>query len=132
MSTDKNAEENKRIPNFAHPAEKSFARILDYYGLKWEYEPRSFPLEWSEDGEIIEAFTPDFYLPEQNLFIELTTLRPKLSTHKNRKLRLLQERYPDIQIRLLKRRDLHQLLVKFGLEEEAAQIQGTRAQRGTE
>lgn len=132
MSTDKNAEENKRIPKFAHPAEKSFARILDYYGLKWEYEPRSFPLEWSEDGEIIEAFTPDFYLPEQNLFIELTTLRPKLSTHKNRKLRLLQERYPEIQIRLLKRRDLHQLLVKFGLEEEAAQIQGTRAQRGTE
>jgi len=113
---------------FVHPAEATFARILDYYGIKWEYEPRTFPLEWDTQGNVIEAFTPDFYLPEQNLFIELTTLRPKLTTHKNRKLRRLQEQYPEINIKLFKRRDLHQLMVKFGLEDDAVRIQGTEAQ----
>ncbi len=52
------------------------------------------------------AFTPDFYLPQQDLFIELTTLRPSLATIKNRKLRLMSELYPDIHIKLLKRREL--------------------------
>jgi hypothetical protein len=115
---------------FVHPAEATFARILDYYGIKWEYEPRTFPLEWDAQGNIIEAFTPDFYLPEQNLYVELTTLRPKLTTHKNRKLRRLQELYPEINIKLFKRRDLHQLMVKFGLEEDAIRIQGSEAQSG--
>jgi hypoxanthine phosphoribosyltransferase len=113
---------------FVHPAERTFARILDYYGLQWEYEPRTFPLEWNPDGSVSEAFTPDFYLPEQDLYIELTTLRPKLSTIKNRKLRRMNELYPEIQIKLLKRRELHQLMIKFGLEEEAEAIEGSQAQ----
>lgn len=117
---------------FVHPAERTFARILDYYGLKWEYEPRTFPLEWNPDGSVGEAFTPDFYLPEQDLFIELTTLRPKLSTIKNRKLRRMNELYPEIHIKLLKRRELHQLMIKFGLEEEAAAIEGSQAQEAFE
>ena len=114
--------------SFIHPAELAFSRILDYYGIQWEYEPRTFPLEWDSIGNVVEAFTPDFYLPEQKLYVELTTLRPKLSTHKNRKLRRIKELYPEINIKLFKRRDLHQLMVKFGLEEEAEQIQGTEAQ----
>ena len=71
---------------FAHPIEEEFARILDYYGIPWEYEPQSFALEWNEDGDIKVAFAPDFYLPEQDLYVELTTLRPKLITKKNRKI----------------------------------------------
>lgn len=125
-----NSESSLLSPNFVNPAEKTFARILDYYGLQWQYEPRTFPLVWNENGQVVEAFTPDFYLPEQDLYIELTTLRPKLSNPKNRKLRLMQQLYPQIKIKLLKRRDLHQLMVKFGLEEEASEIQGTLAQRG--
>jgi hypothetical protein len=119
-------------PRFAHPAEEIFARILDYYGIRWDYEPRTFPLEWDNDGNILEGFTPDFYLPDQDLYIELTTLRPKLSTHKNKKLRRIQELYPDVHIKLYKRREMRELMVKYGLLQEAAEIQGPEAQRSEE
>ena len=115
--------------SFAHPAEEEFARILDYYGLEWDYEPRTFPLEWDQNGNVTEAFTPDFYLPEQDLYIELTTLRPKLSTHKNRKLRRFKELYPEVNIKLFKRREMRDLMIKFGLEKEADYTQGTEAQK---
>jgi hypothetical protein len=115
-------------PNFSHPSEEMFARILDFYGLEWEYEPCTFPLEWDEQGQISEAFSPDFYLPGQDLYIELTTLRPQLSTFKNRRMRRMKELYPNIQVKLLKRRELHAMMVKYGLSEEAARISGTRAQ----
>ncbi len=115
-------------PKFVHPAEEVFARILDFYGIPWEYEPRTFPLVWDEEGNVTEAFAPDFYLPEQDLYIELTTLRPQLSTRKNRKLKRLQELYPDINIKLFKRRELRNLMLKYGLVEEAASIFGTAAQ----
>ena len=93
-----NLNSKKHQPEFAHPAEETFAKVLDYYGLEWQYEPRTFPLEWDENENVIEAFTPDFYLPEQDLYIELTTLKPKLSTFKNRKMRRMQELYPHINI----------------------------------
>ncbi len=119
---------SKHQPDFAHPAEEAFAKILDFYGIDWEYEPRTFALEWDAQDNIIEAFTPDFYLPDQDLYIELTTLRPKLSTHKNRKLRRLKKLYPQINIKLFKRREMRDLMIKFGLEQEARQIRGTDAQ----
>lgn len=115
-------------PAFVHPAEEAFARILDFYGIRWEYEPRTFPLEWDEQGNVSEAFTPDFYLPDQELYVELTTLRPQLANRKNRKLRRLQELYPDVNIKLFKRREMRDLMVKYGLEQEAARLQGTGAQ----
>ncbi len=118
----------KSSPCFVHPLEAAFAKILDFYGIEWLYEPRSFALEWDEQRNVVEAFTPDFYLPQQNLYVELTTLRPKLSTHKNRKLRRMKELYPEVNIKLFKRREMHKLMVKFGLEEEAQQIEGTEAQ----
>lgn len=120
--------EETRQPAFAHPAEAQFARILDFYQMEWEYEPRTFPLEWDDEGNVVTAFTPDFYLPEQNLYIELTTLRPKLSSFKNRKLRLLKELYPDVNVKLFKRRDIRGLLVKYGLDGEAAGYRGDEAQ----
>jgi hypothetical protein len=113
---------------FSHPVEEAFAKILDFYGIAWEYEPRSFPLEWDAENNVTEAFTPDFYLPEQDLYLELTTLRPKLATFKNRRLRRMKELYPEINIKLFKRREMHKMMVKFGLEQEAVQIQGTAAQ----
>ena len=119
---------SKPQPDFAHPAEEAFAKILNFYGIDWEYEPRTFALEWDAQENIIEAFTPDFYLPEQDLYIELTTLRPKLSTHKNRKLRRLKKLYPQVNIKLFKRREMRDLMIKFGLEQEANQIRGTDAQ----
>ncbi len=100
-------------PPFAHNAEYEFARILDFYGIDWQYEPRSFPLRW-EYGHVTEAFTPDFYLPDFNLYVELTTMKPSLTAEKDRKMRLLRELYPEINIILLKRRDYLRLLAKYG------------------
>ena len=115
-------------PKFSHRIEAEFARILDYYGVAWEYEPRSFALEWDENGAVKTAFTPDFYLPEQDLYVELTTMRPRLVTKKNRKLRQMNELYPEINIQLWKRSDLRALMLRYGLDEEAARIMGTDAQ----
>jgi hypoxanthine phosphoribosyltransferase len=102
-------------PNFAHPSEAQFARVLDFYGVAWQYEPRTFPLR-EEDGRVVEAFSPDFYLPDFDLYIELTTLRQSLVTYKNRKVRRLRERYPEVQIKLLYRRDYLSLLARFGID----------------
>jgi hypoxanthine phosphoribosyltransferase len=116
-------------PHFSHPAEEAFSKILDFYGIEWVYEPYTFPLEWDEHGAVVEAFSPDFYLPQQDLYIELTTLRPELSTRKNRKLRRMKELYPEINIKLFKRREMRDLMVKFGLYDQAARISGTEAQK---
>ncbi|MCA9959233.1 MAG: hypothetical protein R3E31_00580 [Chloroflexota bacterium] len=125
------ATEPDSSPKFVHPIEAEFARILDYYGIHWEYEPRTFALNWDAEGNISEAFSPDFYLPEQDLYVELTTVRPKLVTRKNRKLRRLRELYPDINIQLWKRSDLRDLMIKFGMDEHAASLLGTDAQENT-
>jgi hypothetical protein len=110
----------EQLPNesvrFAHNSEAQFAKLLDFYGIAWEYEPRTFTLEVDRDGNPVQAFTPDFYLPAYDLFIEITTLNQKLVTRKNRKARRLQEQYPDVTIKVLYQRDYLRLLVKYGLE----------------
>jgi hypothetical protein len=115
-------------PAFAHPIEEEFARILDYYHIPWEYEPRTFALAWDEEGNISEAFSPDFYLVNEDLYVELTTIRPKLITRKNRKIRRLKKLYPDINVKLFKRSDLRDMMIKYGMDEHAAGIVGTEAQ----
>lgn len=115
-------------PAFVHPLEEAFARILNYYGILWEYEPRTFALEKDAQGRMLSAFTPDFYLPDQDLYIELTTLRPQLIRNKNRKLRRLRELYPEINIKLFKRSDLRNMMIKYGMTDEVSQILGTDAQ----
>ena len=100
-------------PKFAHPSEQEFARILDFYGLRWDYEPLSFPLQWDGD-RAVEMMTPDFYLPDLDLYLELTTMKQSLVTQKNRKIRRLREVYPEVNVKLLYRRDFHRLLAKFG------------------
>jgi len=96
--------------NFAHESEREFAKILDFYGIEWFYEPKTFPVEWNREGEAIVSFTPDFYLPDYDLFIELTTLNQKLVTKKNRKLRRLREKYPDVNVKLFYKKDFQSLL----------------------
>ena len=102
-----------RPTEFVHPSEEEFARLLDFYQIEWLYEPRSFPLRW-ENGNIAEMCTPDFYLPELDLYIELTTLKQNLVTEKNRKIRRLKELYPEINIKLLNKADFLRLLAKYG------------------
>jgi len=101
---------------FAHNSERQFAKLLDFYGIEWAYEPHTFVLEKDGDGNPTHAFSPDFYLPAYDVHIEITTLKQKLVTKKNRKVRLLQQRYPAVRITILYQRDYLNLLVKYGLE----------------
>ncbi len=105
------------LPSFAHAVEAEFARILDFYGIPWQYEPRTFALGYDANGNMTEGFSPDFYLPDQDLYVELTTMQPNQIRHKNKKIRLLRQRYPEINIRLFKRGDIRNLLLKFGVED---------------
>lgn len=99
---------------FAHAAEREFARLLTFYGVRWQYEPTTFPLEWDDAGRVTEAFTPDFYLPDEDLYIELTTKEQRLMTAKHRKIRKARALHPDLRIRLLSRKDCLALARKFG------------------
>jgi hypothetical protein len=101
---------------FAHNSELQFAKLLDFYGVAWEYEPRTFVLETDREGKPSQAFSPDFYLPAYDLFIEITTMNQNLVTKKNRKARRLRELYPDVRIKVFYQRDYLNLLVKYGLE----------------
>ena len=99
--------------SFAHESEAEFARILDFYHIAWRYEPRTFAIEWDEDGNVAGSFTPDFYLPDHDLYIELTTARQTLVTKKNRKVRRLREIYPDVNVKVLYASDYQKLIDKF-------------------
>jgi len=107
--------ENPNPPKgFAHPVEAEFARLLDFYRIPWQYEPRTFPLETDPQGNLIEAITPDFYLPTHDSFIELTTLRHALARLKHRKIRRMRMLYPDVSIKLVDRKQVVGLLIKYG------------------
>jgi hypoxanthine phosphoribosyltransferase len=103
-----------RSPRFAHASEAELARILDFYGVAWHYEPDVFPISWTPDGVVIECFAPDFYLPEIDCYIELTTLRQSLVRKKNRKLRWMRQLYPEVRVKLFYARDFRALMVKYG------------------
>ena len=100
---------------FANNSEEMFANLLDFYRIAWEYEPRSFPVQYDRDGNVHEAFTPDFYLPELDLYVELTTMKQSLVTKKNRKVRLLRELYPHLNIQVFYQKDFENLVFKYGL-----------------
>lgn len=115
-------------PRFAHASEEELARILDYYDVRWEYEPRTFPIQWNLDGTVVESFSPDFYLPELDLYVELTTLRQSLVRRKNRKLRRLRELYPDVRAKLFYGKDFKALMLKYGRFDLAASLSGIEGQ----
>lgn len=106
-----------RRKQFAHASEEMFANLLDFYRIAWEYEPRTFPIQEGPDGAVLEAFSPDFYLPEYDLYVELTTMKQSLVTKKNRKVRLLRERYPNLNVQVFYQKDFENLIFKYGLAE---------------
>ncbi len=113
---------------FAHASEAEMARILDFYAVRWEYEPTTFPILWNLDGEVVESFAPDFYLPDLEMFLEMTTLKQRLVRKKNRKLRRLRELYPDIRIKLFYARDFRAMMLKYGRLGLAESLSGTPGQ----
>jgi hypothetical protein len=117
-------------PAFAHASEAEMARILDFYAVEWEYEPHRFPILWNLEGTVIESFSPDFYLPDLDLYLEMTTLRQRLVRKKNRKLRRLRELYPDVRIKLFYARDFRALMLKYGKLALIGALSGTSGQVG--
>jgi hypoxanthine phosphoribosyltransferase len=112
-------------PSFAHASEAEMARILDFYRVRWEYEPHTFPILWNLDGAVVESFSPDFWLPDLDLYLEMTTLRQKLVRKKNRKLRRVLELYPDLRVKLFYARDFRALMLKFGRLALVEELSGT-------
>jgi hypothetical protein len=109
------AYQGEGTPSFANPAELEYAKMLDYYGVPWMYEPHTFVLERDGQGRVTEAFTPDFYLPEQDLYLEVTVMKQSLVTRKNRKLRKLRALYPEVRIKLFYERDFDRIAHRYGL-----------------
>lgn len=107
------------------------ARILDFYDVRWEYEPDTFPILWNLDGDVVESFSPDFYLPDLDLYLEMTTLRQKLVRKKNRKLRRLRALYPDLNVKLFYARDFRALMLKYGKLALVDGLSGTPGQVAT-
>lgn len=107
------------MTEFAHPSEAHLAGLLDGYGIRWQYEPTTFVLDVDPDGQVIEGFTPDFYLPDFDVYVEVTTMRQPLVTRKNRKVRRLAEVRPDVRVKLLYRRDIERLDAKYRLVDAA-------------
>jgi hypoxanthine phosphoribosyltransferase len=103
---------------FAHRSEQEFARLLDFYDIKWLYEPVSFDIAWDQKGIPVSKFTPDFYLPEYDLYIEITTMNQKLVTKKNRKVKRLKQLYPEVNCKIFYRKDYRHLLFKYGINLE--------------
>jgi hypothetical protein len=113
---------------FAHASEAEFARILDFYEVSWEYEPHVFAILWDLEGNVLESFAPDFYLPDLDTFVELTTLQQRLVRKKNRKVRRLRELYPGLRIKLFYARDFRALMLKYGRSALVSELSGTLGQ----
>jgi hypothetical protein len=118
----------RQEPTFAHASEAEMARILDFYAVRWEYEPHTFPILWNLEGDVIESFSPDFWLADLELYLEMTTLKQRLVRKKNRKLRRLRELYPEVRVKLFYARDFRALMLKYGKLALVEGLSGTLGQ----
>ncbi len=105
--------QNQHIPDFKNESEAEFAKLLNLYHLDWRYEPKFFPVEWDEDGNVTIAFSPDFYLPKFDLYLELTTMNQRYVSAKKKKLKKLQELYPGIKVKIIYKRDFLSMIQRF-------------------
>ena len=80
--------------------EEEFAQRLDEYEISWQYKPRTFAVEWDEEGNFVDSFTPAFYLPAHDVYVELAVADGGVSGAKARKVRLLRQQHPEIVIEL--------------------------------
>jgi hypoxanthine phosphoribosyltransferase len=105
----------RSTPQFAHPVEYALARVFDRFGIEWRYEPRTFVLE-RRQGQVVEACTLDFYLPDLDMYLECTCMDQRLVSRKNRKYRKLRERF-GVVVEIMYRRDFVRLGRRHGLTE---------------
>lgn len=107
---------DRKNVRFKHPAEEEFANILNMYAIEWEYEPKTFPVQWDAEGNVTMAFSPDFYLTKFDTYIEITTMEQKYVTTKNKKVKRLRELYPGIHITIVYKKDFQTLMNRFGFQ----------------
>lgn len=103
----------KDLPVFKNASEAEFARILDMYHIDWKYEPKTFPVEWDNEGNVTLAFSPDFYLTRFDTYLELTTMNQKYVTKKNKKLKKVKELYPGTHIKIVYKKDFLELIERL-------------------
>jgi len=83
--------------------EANIARLFNYLGVKWLYQPKTFDL-----GS--QNYTPDFYLPDRNAYVEVKNFLWKYSKIRDRKFRKI---YPDINLTLLLKKNYLKLENKY-------------------
>lgn len=79
--------------------EANIARLFNYSDIKWKHQPKIFDLK-------TQTYTPDFYLPEYDMYIEVKNFLWKYSEIRDRKFRKL---YPDINLILLLKKNYLEL-----------------------
>ena len=104
------------IPRLKNDAEIEVARLLDRYGVEWRYEPKTYPVEWDDDGRVTMAFSPDFYLTEFDTYLELTTMDQRYVTTKNKKARKAKELY-GVNVKIVYRKDFEDIIARCEFEE---------------
>jgi hypothetical protein len=80
--------------------EANFAKWLDLSGIKWEYESKAFELKINNKDT---TYTPDFYLPEFDCYIEI---KGRWYYNSKEKFDLFLEIFSDINIKLLQKKEL--------------------------
>jgi len=76
-----------------YPREQQFANLLTKQKRKWIYHPKRFEIDDTH-------YEPDFYLPKENLYIEVVGTRQAFHSNKE-KYKKLKELFPNINLRIL-------------------------------
>ncbi len=83
--------------------EANYARLLNFQGMRWVHQPQTFRLKK-------QNYTPDFYLPEQDKFIEIKNFLSDYSKNRDEEFRKL---YPNLRLDLILKKDYLKLQEKF-------------------
>lgn len=86
---------------FALASEREFGRSLDARDVPWQYKPRTFAVDWDEDGNFVDCFTPDFYLSASDTYVALISPDCRESNSKLRNVKLLRRHHPEIRIEIV-------------------------------
>jgi len=81
--------------------EVKFAQFLSLSNIRWQYEPKTFDL-----GNT--TYTPDFYIPEWNLYIEI---KGYLTLEAKKKINSFKKIYSDINFKIFFKKELEELSV---------------------
>jgi hypothetical protein len=93
----------------ATPTEDQVAAVLDRARIVWRYEPTRFVIDRDVRGFEREACAPDFYLPQFDLYLEVSAGSPRRLNRKRAKLRRLAQGHPAIRVELLGPREIAEL-----------------------